>query len=201
MEIISAREAFDRGLTRYFTGVACKHGHVAERMVANGVCAECLRLRIRAWRLNNPEALAAQRARYREKHPETGRAAGKRYRERHIEEVRKRDRESHQRIRAGDPAAAKERSRRHHERVEVNRLFEAGKPKPDVCEICNELNIRIVFDHCHARGHFRGWICDRCNRVLGLVKDSVLTLRNLAQYLENDHGKHHRRAAQSTSGR
>ena len=41
IEIISRKEAKKRGLKRYFTGKACKHGHVAERRVSDGGCREC----------------------------------------------------------------------------------------------------------------------------------------------------------------
>ena len=33
------------------------------------------------------------------------------------------------------------------------------------------------------------WICDRCNRVLGSVKDDVKLLQAMINYLENDRGK------------
>jgi hypothetical protein len=65
----------------------------------------------------------------------------------------------------------------------------AGREKPEFCEICNENKFRIVFDHCHELGHFRGWICDRCNRVLGIVKDSVELLGKLSTYLEVNNDK------------
>ena len=64
----------------------------------------------------------------------------------------------------------------------------AGRPKPLVCEVCSANDDRIVFDHCHTGGHFRGWICDCCNKVLGLIKDDPERLRKLATYLENDRG-------------
>jgi 5-methylcytosine-specific restriction endonuclease McrA len=38
---ISLASARSAGLTRYFTGVPCKHGHVAERFVGNRQCVEC----------------------------------------------------------------------------------------------------------------------------------------------------------------
>lgn len=38
-------EALALGLSRYFTGKPCKHGHVAERSVSSRSCVECLRLR------------------------------------------------------------------------------------------------------------------------------------------------------------
>lgn len=43
MELISPDEARARGLKRYFTGEVCKNGHVAERMLSNWRCIECLK--------------------------------------------------------------------------------------------------------------------------------------------------------------
>jgi hypothetical protein len=47
MEIITRAQAKARGLKRYFTGEACKRGHVAERSVASHGCMDCAHLR---WR-------------------------------------------------------------------------------------------------------------------------------------------------------
>ena len=44
MQIITRQEAKEKGLSRYFTGKACIHGHVAERWVKNWICTECSRL-------------------------------------------------------------------------------------------------------------------------------------------------------------
>lgn len=52
MEIIDRSTAIDLGLTRYFTGKPCKHGHTAQRKVGNGSCVECARLVTRRWREN-----------------------------------------------------------------------------------------------------------------------------------------------------
>lgn len=41
-EIITHEEASNRGLTRYFTGRACRNGHIADRYVNGGACAECI---------------------------------------------------------------------------------------------------------------------------------------------------------------
>lgn len=59
----------------------------------------------------------------------------------------------------------------------------AGTPRPGVCEICGEAG-KICLDHCHAKGHFRGWLCNRCNLILGHAKDDPELLRKLAAYLE-----------------
>lgn len=176
---LSAREAFDNGLTRYFTGKPCKRGHIAERMVANGVCYECLsantqrrRDAVKEWRKKNPERVADQDRRYREKHPETSQRAAEKYRAANIEKIRERDRNARRRIRATDPEGEKARMARFYARKEAMKASIAGRERPPVCDICRELNRQICFDHCHLSGSFRGWLCDRCNKTLGIVKDS-----------------------------
>lgn len=41
MENITKQQARERGLDRYFTGSACKHGHLDERYLSSGVCVSC----------------------------------------------------------------------------------------------------------------------------------------------------------------
>jgi hypothetical protein len=54
-EIISLSVAKSRGLKFYFTGVACKGGHLALRRV-NGACfIDCCRLKVNEYRKNNAE--------------------------------------------------------------------------------------------------------------------------------------------------
>jgi hypothetical protein len=71
------------------------------------------------------------------------------------------------------------RERKHHETL-------AGRPTPKVCESCGRPPSKrgIVFDHCHQRGHFRGWICNNCNVILGLANDDVQILLQLIAYLQ-----------------
>ncbi len=40
-KIISREQAIAQGLNRYFTGLFCKHGHIAERGVRNRGCVQC----------------------------------------------------------------------------------------------------------------------------------------------------------------
>ncbi len=37
------------------------------------------------------------------------------------------------------------------------------------CEICGRSNFPIVFDHDHYKNNFRGWLCDPCNRSIGVL--------------------------------
>jgi len=67
----------------------------------------------------------------------------------------------------------------------------AGRRRPMTCDICggNHSDLKhngIVFDHCHQRGHFRGWLCDRCNKTLGAVNDDIDLLRKMIAYLERN---------------
>ena len=68
-EIISRHDAMTRGLPRYFTGQACKRGHVAERMTRNADCLGCLATRYEKPKKRTDEQnrrrneLAAQRMR------------------------------------------------------------------------------------------------------------------------------------------
>jgi len=70
MDIITRQEAKERGLTRYFTGKPCPHGHVCEHLVSNWVCVKCLRARTRKWEKDNPEKKLEEAARYRKTNPE-----------------------------------------------------------------------------------------------------------------------------------
>jgi len=67
-------------------------------------------------------------------------------------------------------------------RIRERKVILAGRPKPDVCDICHGSG-KIVFDHSHKFGHFRGWVCDRCNRTLGFAGDDPLLLMKMASYL------------------
>lgn len=41
MEIISRKEAIEKGLKRYFTGKPCIHGHIDQRFTASSACLTC----------------------------------------------------------------------------------------------------------------------------------------------------------------
>jgi hypothetical protein len=41
-ELRSREDSHAMGLVRYYTGIPCKHRHLAERLVYNGACTECL---------------------------------------------------------------------------------------------------------------------------------------------------------------
>lgn len=57
MEKISRKEALALGLKRYFTGVECSSGHIAERFCSSYACVVCARSLGDRWAKSNPEAI------------------------------------------------------------------------------------------------------------------------------------------------
>lgn len=78
-------------------------------------------------------------------------------------------------------------------RLERQREAAAGRPRPDRCEnpYCRGVGAaksktkKTMWDHDHATGQFRGWLCGPCNSILGLAKDQAASLRWLANYVES----------------
>lgn len=124
---------------------------------------EYMREWMRKWREHNPEQEKARKKKYYAANGDKARAAQKNYYAANPEKVKKRER-NRQRARS------------------KRREQSAGRPKPDNCEICHRAT-KLNWDHCHATGKFRGWICFRCNAVLGLVEDSQEILSRLGSYL------------------
>ncbi len=203
--LVSRKEAKERGLKRYFTGKPCPHGHVCERWTSATGCYECARIRrvnnpdlnyerVKAWRALHPEKRAEEARRWRAKYPEKAKEISERHRAKHIDRIRKRNAETQRNKRKSDPEGNRKRIAAFKARHETALAEIAGRPRPNVCDLC-EGRSKIVFDHCHVSGEFRGWICDRCNKVLGLVKDSVILLRGMADYVEENNGSTDNREA------
>lgn len=86
-------------------------------------------------------------------------------------------------------ARIKKLEQAHQKRVAIDRrLIQAGRERPDKCECCGRTRAKLVYDHCHTSGDFRGWICGNCNTILGMAKDSRSVLASCIRYLKA-HGK------------
>jgi hypothetical protein len=55
-------------------------------------------------------------------------------------------------------------------------------PTTRFCEIC-DMEANLVWDHDHATGKHRGWLCNACNKMLGFAKDNKNTLSKAIIYL------------------
>ena len=63
----------------------------------------------------------------------------------------------------------------------------AGKPKrPELgtpCHNCGRTDKKLVFDHDHETLEHRGWLCDNCNRSIGMLGDTIESLERTIKYL------------------
>ena len=57
------------------------------------------------------------------------------------------------------------------------------KPSDSICEICKN-ETKLVFDHDHQTMLHRGWLCHKCNRLLGQANDRVDILQSAIDYLK-----------------
>lgn len=144
--------------------------------------------KVKEWRAKNKDKVNEQAMRYRAKHPETNKKAKAKYREKNKDQIKEREKIYAARWRKENPTAQQIRYERWRNNKEAKLWDIAGRPRAEKCELCN-IDELTVFDHCHLSGNFRGWICDRCNKVLGIVKDSSELLRKMANYLEKHDGK------------
>ena len=64
----------------------------------------------------------------------------------------------------------------------------AGKPKyPELgtpCHNCGRTDKKLVFDHDHETLAHRGWLCDNCNRSIGMLGDTIESLERAIRYLK-----------------
>lgn len=166
-------EARAAGRVKYFSGKSCKHGHRARRYTSNGLCTVCAQIvnkrndhRVRAHPVFGPRLRKKQReqnAAWRKANPKRARYLARKNSRKH---------------RALNP-------QRHQEyRWRYNGVGFPTRPRSSKCECCStDTARRIVLDHCHKTGLFRGWICDDCNMGLGRLGDNVSSLLVVIKYL------------------
>ncbi|UPT53098.1 HNH endonuclease [Synechococcus phage Yong-M3-232] len=148
-EIISRAEAKARGLVRYYTGKACKYGHVAQRWTASAKCLECHESQ------KASGALVEGRRRYREANKERinrnlrkwqaenaeeiSRRRSARYAER-VDEMRARNRRNYEKNPELFKASARNRKARlraaegRHTAADIAAIYEAQKGRCAYCK-------------------------------------------------------------------
>ena len=61
-------------------------------------------------------------------------------------------------------------------------------PEGAACEICKSTQ-NLVFDHCHTKEVFRGWLCNSCNRSMGVLGDNIEGMLRCIHYLNKTEKK------------
>lgn len=105
MQIITRKEAKEKGLKRYYTGKPCKHGHDEQRKVANKRCLECHRQDSRKrytdpvkrkqileknaeWQLHNKEKVLLIKSRWAKQNKEQVKSASAAYKKSNKEKIK-----------------------------------------------------------------------------------------------------------------
>ncbi len=146
-------------------------------------CQECLKVRRRAQYAADPEFRAAaqeQGRKWRLANPEKAAAQAERERQRRAEE------RSTPEGRARVAKANLRQWLRSQYGMTVAEYEVLVREQGGVCQVCRKpcrRHARLSVDHCHETGAIRGLLCDRCNKVLGMVEDSADLLEGLAQYV------------------
>lgn len=70
-----------------------------------------------------------------------------------------------------------------HSRYRSRHMKAGREPKEGFCDIC-KLARRVFWDHDHASGSHRGWLCTKCNQGLGLFNDNIESMQRAVNYLE-----------------
>ena len=65
---------------------------------------------------------------------------------------------------------------------EYDRMFQRQKGKCAICK-AEQGNKILCIDHDHSTGKVRQLLCSECNLVLGKVKDSIPTLKQMITYI------------------
>lgn len=136
-----------------------------------------LRAYRKAWNAANKAKKAALLREWRSANPEASRAQTRKWQQAN----RAKSRADSRSWAAAHPEYSAEYARKKREK-------QAGSKRPKRCQVCKKPG-KIFFDHCHKKGHFRGWLCNGCNAALGFVRDSASLLRKLADYLDADKAK------------
>lgn len=108
-------------------------------------------------------------------------AMNRAWRAKDIEHARRLVREADARYRANDPKFNLKKRLKKYGLSEAE--FEAIKGRFDgLCWVCRKVAGSCV-DHCHRQGQVRGWLCEHCNKALGLLYDDTEVLARAVEYL------------------
>lgn len=155
MDIVFKEQADELGLSRYFTGLPCKNGHISERRTSDGDCIACRK----SYRTRQSDVIAVRRRAYRKK-PE-------------VKARRKR------------PSKADNLRWKYGLTMEEYEHFiDLQENCCLICETLFNEDCWGCVDHCHETDTVRGILCNNCNTALGMMKENPTALRLMADYIE-----------------
>lgn len=107
----------------------------------------------------------------------------------YLEAKRIKDKENHRRWRAKNPDKTRANGRKAARKLK--KLPIPTRAEPQMCECCGKPFGTGAWkgphlDHDHITGKFRGWICNKCNRGIGNLEDSLEGLLKAVDYVRRN---------------
>jgi hypothetical protein len=62
-------------------------------------------------------------------------------------------------------------------------------PEGTPCALCNKKKNNLVFDHNHQTNRFRGYLCNECNRSIGMLGENMENMVKILNYINKDEKK------------
>jgi len=164
------------------------------------------------YRKDNTDKINEQKRKYRKNNKEEVSERGRAYHKEHKETVNEKHRIYYKNNREKRLESSRVFRKKNRERIDYRKLLvrhNISKDQHDIytalfggrCNICggeeknnkktNGHPMRLFLDHDHATGKVRGFLCNRCNLVLGNLNDSVSLFTAAAKYLEQSETADH----------
>jgi hypothetical protein len=188
-------EAALLGLTFFYSGEECVHGHLAPKYAKGGRCVVCSTEFSTRKQFGRPYGGSFKRARANLKRTIAAMEMKRTYEPafpcKHGHRMRFVS--SNNCVECDLLARDRRREKAKEERLQ-KKYGISGDDKENMalaqdysCAICEEKfedNRKLHVDHCHATGKVRGLLCSQCNQAIGLFRESRAALLSAVAYLD-----------------
>jgi hypothetical protein len=152
-------------------------------------CKECVCKSSREYKKNNPEKAKLSTKNWKTKNKERCYLAGKKWYGQNrskMQELRKKyvaENRFHYALK--DSAHRAKKFGYMPCNATIDELESAFKGRCEICGVLeSDLSQRLHVDHDHVSGNFRGFLCGKCNRMLGYADDNKAILEKAIDYLK-----------------
>ena len=135
-EIISRKDAIAKGMNRYFTGMPCKHGHIAERSVVDWCYVPCRNEERRKTHIRNIEKDKARDAKFYQEIKERLDEKNKQWKKDNPEACKKHSKQSY----LNNPARIDLHTKARRAHTKINLTKEEKKRMHDIINAVREIN-------------------------------------------------------------
>lgn len=190
----SMSEAIKLGVTYFFTGKACKNGHVQPRYTKGGRCYWCTREN-QATRLGQTftartskrlaratrDAASKNSAMFyvptkpcKNGHSKRFSSSGNCVECFIISKERRKDKAKVSRIKAQYGLSEDQHTA----------LYNKQEMSCAICRVAHPNKFSMHVDHCHRTGKVRGLLCQKCNQAIGLLRDDQMIIAAALEYVK-----------------